>query len=303
MVEVRCQPLSLDAESESTGERTWVVQEDVLTIEIEKVGVYSLMWTPTGNGVEAVGYTSEDGVLSNDGGEVPDILALAAGFIFSEGMIGGLADIDSMSVCQERPDVVSVRLAHPEPLIVSRRNVVINSSCGVCGGREQLDVALSGEVSEPLGDTVRMFVADLADIRSALQHSQAVFRHTGGTHGAAMFDSNLNVVAIAEDLGRHNALDKVIGRRLLTGKEMSSGYGVFISSRISYEMVAKAVRARLEIVAAVSAPSSMAIQLADRHGITLCGFVRDRRATIYTHPHRIDARRLAEASLLPAQGI
>ncbi|MBK9953860.1 MAG: formate dehydrogenase accessory sulfurtransferase FdhD [Rhodocyclaceae bacterium] len=286
MAEVGCQQLFLDARPEPAGQRICVVQEDVLTIEVEDVGLYSLMWTPTTANAGPVGYTDEDGLLLADASmeQVPESLALATGFSFTEGIIGSLADVKSMAVCPSRQDVVTVRLLRPDAAAVQRRNVVVNSSCGVCGGREQLAASLSRGAA--CTDLLRATVEDLAEARAQLQNRQSIFRHTGGTHGAILFDQGMNVLAVAEDLGRHNALDKVIGQRLLQGLDFS-GCGAFISSRVSYEMVAKAVRAGLEIVAAISAPSSLAIELADIHGITLCGFVRDHRATVFTHPHRI----------------
>lgn len=261
-----------------------VVEEDVLTIDIEGVGNYALMWTPTEDNSGAVGYTAEDGVLAADG--IPEALALAAGFAFTEGIVNVLADIAAMWICAERPDVVNIRLAHPESAEVRRRNVVVNSSCGVCGGREQMLDGLS--IVAPATGQLRMTVTDLADIRARMQSQQRVFAGTGGTHGAILFDASLKVLFVAEDLGRHNALDKVIGYRFLTGRDFG-GCGAFISSRISYEMAAKAVRAGLDVLAAISAPSSLAISLAEHHGLTVCGFVRDERATIYTHPERIEA--------------
>lgn len=110
-----------------------VVDEDVLTIDIEEVGTYALMWTPTEENNQAVGYTVEDGVLA-DTGRVPESLALSAGFAFTEGIVDRLTDIAHMSVCPERPDVVRMCLTNPAGVAVRRRNVVMNSSCGVCGG-------------------------------------------------------------------------------------------------------------------------------------------------------------------------
>lgn len=259
-----------------------VVREDVLTIVIEDIGTYALMWTPTDDPPGDVGYTPEDGILADNG--IPEALALGAGFAFTEGIVDTLADIAAMWICEDRPDVVNIRLAHPEAATVRRRNVVVNSSCGVCGGREQLFEGVCA-VTPPTRD-MRLRVADLATIRSGMQGRQQVFAATGGTHGAALFGPDLRILAVAEDLGRHNALDKVIGHRLLAG-EGFAGCGAFISSRVSYEMAAKAVRAGLEVLAAISAPSSLAIDLAERHGLTLCGFVRDDRAMIYAHPQRI----------------
>lgn len=261
-----------------------IVEEDVLTIDVEEVGRYSLMWTPTEEHLGAVGYTSEDGVLADDG--TPEALALAAGFAFTEGIVDSLADIVAMGICSERPDVVNMRLARPRHAAVHRRNVVVNSSCGICGGRDQLVTAVTG--TRPAPGSLRLSVAELAAIRSEMQRRQRTFFRTGGTHGAALFGPDLEILATAEDLGRHNALDKVIGYRFLSGLPLR-GCGVFLSSRVSYEMAAKAVRAGFDLLAAISAPSSLAIEVADRHGLTLCGFVRQDRATVYTHPERITA--------------
>lgn len=259
-----------------------VVQEDVLTLEVEQIGSYALMWTPTEAHPGATGYTAEDGVLADAG--TPEALALAAGFAFTEGIVDALSDIAAMWVCPERPDVVNLRLADPERVAPRRRNVVVNSSCGICGGREQLAGRM--QALPPVDDALRLTLSDLAAIRDEMQGHQLAYSRTGGTHAAALFDASLRIVAIAEDLGRHNALDKVIGYGLLGGSDLR-GCGAFLSSRASYEMVAKAVRARLALLAAISAPSSMAVELAARQGITLCGFVREDRATVYTHPQRI----------------
>jgi FdhD protein len=274
-----------------------VIHEDALTIDIEDVGSYSLMWAPTTDNARAVGFCIEDGILADDSVSnaslglqpgmmhgIPESLALAAGFAFTEGIVDALDEIAGMSVCQERPDVVRMRLRDPGAVAVRRRNVVMNSSCGVCGGREQLqDNSIAWT---PVPDTLRMTIADFTSIREAMERGQNIFGCTGGAHGAVIFDAHLSVLAMAEDLGRHNALDKVIGYGLLGGKGLA-GCGAFISSRISYEMVAKAVRAGFEILAAISAPTSLAIETAERSGITLCGFVRRGNAEIYTHPHRI----------------
>lgn len=261
-----------------------VIEEDVLTIDIEDVGSFSLMWTPTSDTTQAAAYCIEDGILGDSG--VPEQLAIAAGFAFTEGIVNTLSEIAHMAVCPQRTDVVRMRLTHPEVVSVRRRNVVMNSSCGVCGGREQLQDTVAS--CAPVSDMLRVTVADLTGIGSQMRNRQAIFDSTGGAHGAAIFDSALGMVAVAEDLGRHNALDKVIGYRFLAGLGFA-GCGAFISSRISYEMVAKAARAGFEILAAISAPTSLAIEMAERSGITLCGFVRSGSAEVYTHPHRIIA--------------
>ena len=123
-------------------------------------------------------------------------------------------------------------------------------------------------------------------VLSAMRELQTVFGMTGGAHAAAVFDRHARIVALAEDLGRHNALDKVIGKCLLNSIDLTA-CGVLLSSRLSLEMITKAARAGFEVVAAVSAPTSLAIEIGKRFGITLCGFVRGGRATIFSHPERI----------------
>jgi len=259
----------------------WVVQEDALNIEVADVGAYTLMWTPTEDAV-ASGFVAGEGVLGTE--HVPERLALAAGFAFSEGIIDSLQDIASMEVCPERPDIVRMRLVDPSKAKVRRSNVLMTSSCGVCGGRDVLEGEMVGftEVS----DTLRLSIDDFLPLMEAMKQRQAVFSTTGGAHAAMIFSADKEILAVAEDLGRHNALDKAIGLCLLR-QQPTAGCGAMLSSRLSFEMIAKSARAGLEMVAAVSAPSSLAIAMAERLGITLCGFVRGECATVYTHPERI----------------
>jgi FdhD protein len=134
---------------------------------------------------------------------------------------------------------------------------------------------------------MRLDARGFSQLMQEMRLHQAIFAETGGAHAAAIFTADGLLHAVAEDLGRHNAMDKVIGATLLAGDGFDSK-GVLLSSRLSLEMITKAVRAGLEIVAAVSAPTSLAIEVAERFGVTLCGFVRDERATVFTHSHRIN---------------
>ena len=260
---------------------TQVIQEDALTIDVEDVGTYTLMWTPT-DLVEADGYVDGDGPI---GEENSAALALAAGFMFTEGIIQGMADIFSMASCDKTPGVVRVQLKSPEEVVTRRRNVVMTSSCGICGSREVIENNAFGLAEVP--DRMRLDARGFSQLMKEMRSHQAIFAETGGAHAAAIFSADGCIHAVAEDLGRHNALDKVIGATLLAGDGFSSK-GALLSSRLSLEMVTKAVRAGLEIVAAVSAPTSLAIEVAERFGLTLCGFVRGERATVFTHPHRIE---------------
>jgi FdhD protein len=260
---------------------TQVIQEDALTIDVEDIGTYTLMWTPT-DLVEADGYVDGDGQLGEQGSAA---LALTTGFLFTEGIIRGMEDIHTMAACDQTPGVVRVQLKAPENVITRRRNVMMTSSCGVCGSREVIENNSFGLTRVP--DKMRLDARGFSQLMKEMQSHQAIFAETGGAHAAAIFSADGLIHAVAEDLGRHNALDKVIGATLLAGADFSSK-GALLSSRLSLEMVTKAVRAGLEIVAAVSAPTSLAIEVAESFGLTLCGFVRGERATIFTHPHRIE---------------
>ena len=271
---------STDAGSEAS--LCQVVEEDALTLDVEDVGHYTLMWTPTAQSPCAQGYTLEDGLLGEE--EQPEGLCLAMGFALSEGLITSLQDIRSLSVCPDNPKVVRVQLHHPEQVAIHRRNVVINSSCGICGPREILeDNALA---LQPVADTLRIAHSQFSALMAQMREGQQIFEQTGGSHAAAIFDETGQVLAVAEDLGRHNALDKAIGMVLLHRGNVT-GCGAVLSSRLSLEMVLKAVRTGLQMMLAVSAPTSLAIEVANKFGVTLCGFVRDRRATVYAHPQRV----------------
>lgn len=265
-------------------EQSPVVIEDALTLDVEAIGTYTLMWTPTDNvQLMGSGYLSGHGLLSE---EVPSAaLSLAAGFAFTEGLIQNLDDVESLAVCPDKPGIVRMKLKSPETVETRRRNLVMTSSCGICGSREVVENNTFGLNDVP--DRMRLMGRGVAELMEEMRQRQAIFDETGGAHAAAVFTSDGRIHAVAEDLGRHNALDKVIGASLLNGEGFKAR-GVLLSSRLSLEMVTKAVRAGLEIVAAVSAPTSLAIEVAERFGVTLCGFVRKGRLTVYSHPHRID---------------
>jgi len=262
-------------------EGCWVVEEQALRVEVQDVGHYTLMCTPTGS-PHAAGYLPQDGLLG-EGGE-PGALALAAGFLLTEGLIDAIGDVASLAVCPDSASVVQVRLVDPARAHSTRRSGVVASSCGMCANVEDL-VELDGGGLR-VANTLVLGAAQVHRHMQTMRARQAIFARTGGTHAAALFDAEGTLLALAEDLGRHNALDKVIGHCLLHGVP-SAGGCVLLSGRVSLEMVTKAARAGIELVAAVSAPSSMAIDVARRVGITLCGFVRGDRLTAFCHPERL----------------
>ncbi|UCG73936.1 MAG: formate dehydrogenase accessory sulfurtransferase FdhD [Chromatiales bacterium] len=272
----------LPAEGQPEHAQTHVVEEAMISIDVANVGWYTLMWTPTDSAREVLGFTADAGMMAAT--EDPEVLALAAGFMFTEGLIGGIADIAKMEICASDPSIVNVELVDPGAVEVRRKDVVMGSSCGVCGERESVE-NLVGDL-RPVAQSIQLNHEQFDQLMEAMRELQRVFGMTGGAHAAAVFDRNARILAVAEDLGRHNALDKVIGKCLLT-KTPLDGCGVLLSSRMSLEMITKAARAGFELVAAVSAPTSLAIDIGERLGITLCGFVRSGRATIYCHPERV----------------
>jgi FdhD protein len=217
---------------------------------------------------------------------------LAAGFLFTEGLIGAAEAISSIRYCTEgeqQYNVVSVILAPGTPFDAARlqRNFYQTSSCGVCGkgsieavmgpacARIESDLSVSPEVVTRLPETLRA--------------AQAVFERTGGLHAAGLFTAEGELVRAREDVGRHNAMDKLIGASLLERELPWSERVVMVSGRLSFELVQKAARAGAAVLAGVSAPSSLAVELAEQAGITLCGFVRGRRFNVYAGGRRIAA--------------
>ena len=239
-------------------EQCLVAAEQVVTFMVEDVGNFTIMCTPT------------------------ELKALAVGFAFTEGLIEGVDDVLAIAQSSASPDVVGLKLENPPPG-KDGRNLIVSSSCGICGGRnvEKLLKPL------PAGkDQLSISSAGLIELLQEMQRRQHLFTETGGAHAAAIFTPDGEIAAFAEDIGRHNALDKAIGLGLLNHAPLA-GCGVMLSGRVSFELIAKAARAGLELVAGASAPTSLAIEAAERTRITLCAFVRENRATAFTHPHRI----------------
>jgi FdhD protein len=219
---------------------------------------------------------------------------LAAGFLLAERVIRTADDLGTIEYCTDpevasghASNVLNVRLADPsrvDALFAERRNILTNSSCGLCG-RTTID-SLSADV-EPIRVTPRLEAASLAKCAARLRAAQSVFDETGGLHAAGLFTAEAELLDVAEDVGRHNAVDKVIGRQVMRDALPLSDAVLFVSGRTSYEIVQKALYGGIGIVASVSAPSSLAIELAEAMGMTLVGFVRGDSFNIYTNPERI----------------
>lgn len=217
--------------------------------------------------------------------------ALARGLLFTEGIVPAPdAPITHRLVPDPETNLpacieVEVPAQYIAKSVEGRRTAIASASCGVCGTREPADIEVYGE---PIAQN-RFAEFDLNQIPvflRAMQERQAIFRATGGCHAAAIFDANCKLLELHEDVGRHNAVDKAVGA-LLRANRLSEAAILMVSGRVSYEIVYKAYRAGIPVLLAVSAASSLAVETADRLGITLVGFCRGERATVYSHPERI----------------
>jgi len=214
---------------------------------------------------------------------------LAAGFLFTEGLIRGRDELRRVAYCELPPDeqqynVVTVRLDRSWEASALRRNFYATSSCGICGKAALDDVETHCAPVAP-GPVVEGAV--ITSLPETLRSAQRVFEQTGGLHAAGLFTPDGELEVLREDVGRHNAVDKVIGEMLLAGRLPLDQRILQVSGRLSFEIVQKAAMAGIPLVAAVSAPSSLAVDAAERFGMTLVGFVRDERFNVYTHPERV----------------
>lgn len=226
-----------------------------------------------------------------------DDFALAAGFLVSEGVLGSADELASIVYCAGATDdgsntynVVDVRLAPgvPVPDITLERNVYTTSSCGLCG-KASLD-AVRTTARWPVADgptALRLTPELLATFPEKLREAQRVFDRTGGLHGAALFSPDGELLDVREDVGRHNAVDKLVGRALQQGLLPLSGAVLLVSGRASFELAQKAVMAGIPVLAAVSAPSSLAVDLAAETGMTLIGFLRGASMNVYAGEQRV----------------
>ncbi|MFY9720585.1 MAG: formate dehydrogenase accessory sulfurtransferase FdhD, partial [Candidatus Cybelea sp.] len=214
---------------------------------------------------------------------------LAAGFLYNEAIVRAREDITGITYCldsgvepDQRYNIVTVE-CRPGAAAADRerfaRHFTIGSACGVCG-RAQLD-SLRDRGIRPLEDAVRVPPRLLYELPARMLDAQRTFAATGGLHAAALFDERGEMLAVREDVGRHNAVDKIVGWGLLDGRLPFERCLLVVSGRASYEVLQKSLMARIPIVASVSAPSSLAVDLAREFGVTLAGFLRGNRANLY----------------------
>lgn len=239
-----------------------VVVEAIVSLAIEGGGQYSLLALPT------------------------QLRELAAGFLLAENLIGSAHDILAIEAAPETPTTLLIRVRDPQRAGRGTRNLMGVSACGLCGS-EALGRLLAR--LPPVADRLRTTADSLHDMAADLHRAQELFPRTGGTHAALLADLSGQRLAFAEDVGRHNALDKAIGACLLEPRwrQVPADALAMLSGRVSVELIVKCARAGIELAAAVSAPTAAAVETAERCGITLCGFVRPGRLTVFTHRHRV----------------
>ena len=207
---------------------------------------------------------------------------LAVGFLFSEGILRSATGITNLATGDNAVTITGP----PNDGDLAERHFYMTSSCGICGKASVDALSASGCTTLDM-DGFQLPGALLETLPTRLREAQKVFEHTGGLHGAALFNDQGELICVREDVGRHNAVDKLIGRAVLDHRVPLSRYGLLLSGRISFELVQKALMAGIPMVCAVGAPSSLAVETALRFGITLAGFVRDGRFNIYSTPERI----------------
>lgn len=219
-----------------------------------------------------------------------DDFDLATGFLATEGLVSSPDEFDSVAYCVgpggvQEYNVVTIRLRRPWDARAMQRNFYASSSCGICGKAtlDQIEVHC-----EPIGSGPTVTRDAILGLPDRLREAQAVFEQTGGLHAAGLFDAAGRLESLREDVGRHNALDKLLGEAFLSRRWPLSESVVMVSGRVSFEIAQKCAVAGVPIVCAVSAPSSLAVDAARRFGMTVVGFLRDDTFNVYSHAERID---------------
>lgn len=214
--------------------------------------------------------------------------SLAAGLLYGEGIVNQSADIEAIESSTRRPNVVHVRLHSGVQIVPNTPSRLFSagSSCGVCG-TTGLDAIIARTAATHVGEGGRVALSLLLRLPSRMRAQQSKFGDTGGVHACGLFDFSGNLLSVFEDVGRHNAFDKLVGMSLMSGNLPLDQRIVVLSGRASFELVQKAIRAGVSILAAIGAPSSLAVNLAAVSGVTLAGFLREAHCNVYAHPGRL----------------
>lgn len=213
-------------------------------------------------------------------------IELAMGFLYTEGIIPDATAIDLVSTFTSNSILLSLKTTVSLDLGRLQRHFYTTSSCGVCG-KSSLE-ALRTVCPAPQRDSHWLVTPDIIyDLPNQLRRQQDIFGSTGGLHAAALFDTQGNILSLKEDIGRHNALDKLIGANLQDSNLPLDNHILLLSGRACFELIQKAAMAGIQVIAAVGAPSSLAVELAQEYSMTLIGFLRDHRFNIYAGSHRV----------------
>ena len=220
-----------------------------------------------------------------------DDIDLAAGFLFTEGLLAGLDEVHEIRLCDQNVAAVTVKpgrvlgyqQASPPG---AARKFLMTSACGVCG-KDSIEAIRVRSAFDVAADPVRVSPAVLAALPDRLRRAQRVFSRTGGLHAAGLFTPDGTLLTLREDVGRHNAVDKVAGWALRTGRLPLAGHILLVSGRASFELAQKAIMIGVPVLAAVSAPSSLAVSLAEDGGLTLVGFLRGSTMNVYAGAQRV----------------
>ena len=213
--------------------------------------------------------------------------SLAAGLLYGEGIVNGPGDIEAIESSTRRPNVVHVRLHSAVQIVPNTpRLFSAGSSCGVCG-TTGLDAAIARAAATRVAESGQVAMSLLLLLPNRMRARQSQFGDTGGVHACALFDFSGNLLSVCEDVGRHNAFDKLVGMNLMSGNLPLTQRIVVLSGRASFELVQKAIRAGVSVLAAIGAPSSLAVNLATTSGMTLVGFLREAHCNVYSNPERL----------------
>jgi FdhD protein len=222
-----------------------------------------------------------------------DDIDLAAGFLFTEGLLGSLGEVHEIRMCDQNVAAVTARPGHAlryrdADAAGPARKFLMTSACGVCG-KDSIEAVRVRSAFDVAADPVRVSPAVLAALPGRLGDAQRVFSRTGGLHAAGLFTPDGTLLVLREDVGRHNAVDKVAGWALRSGLLPLAGHILLVSGRASFELAQKAIMIGVPVLAAVSAPSSLAASLAEENGLTLVGFLRGTTMNVYAGAHRVSA--------------
>jgi FdhD protein len=255
-----------------------VICQDKLAIE-EPLEIRLQIQGPAGSEIRNVSVTMRTPGHENE---------LALGFLFTEQIIAGMQQVSNVVINEHDDNIVTVQLmpGFLPDLKKMERNFYTTSSCGVCG-KASIEALNISSAKKSAINSMKILADTLCSLGSKLRQAQEVFEFTGGLHAAAIFDLEGNLLLLREDVGRHNALDKLIGSFVLSGKLLLDKHILMLSGRASFELLQKAGAAGIKLVAAVGAPSSLAVQTAQVFGITLIGFLRNNGFNIYNNPENV----------------